>query len=144
MGAVPSPLEWPGTCFPTEKHLKGSLSFSPSLPLSRCSAPLRLSCGYFSSAQCILGKYSGIQEEEMFTIPPPQKREKSKVSNSTCFSLSVSVFKSNFPSVDSWFSFIHRSPRHVRHPPTMNWWVRASLCVCVSVWKATAGPQTPW
>lgn len=123
--AKPSGMAWDMFSH-RETFKRFSFSLPPPPPMSPVS--LRLSCGYFSSAQCILGKYLGIQEEEMFTIPP--KRAKSKVSNYTCFSLSVSIFKYNFPSVDSWLSSFHRSPHHVRHPPTMNWWVRACL-VCV-------------
>lgn len=114
VGAVPSPLEWPGTCFPTEKILKGSLSLS--LFLSGWAVVILVLCSAFWE------NTQAFKRRKCSLFPP--KREERKVFLMTQMLQSFFlIFKSNFPSVDSCVSSSHRSPRHVRHPPTMNWWV---------------------
>lgn len=109
---------------------------------------LLLSCGYFCSAECILGNTQAFRRKCSLPLKKKKKLPKS-VSLSYFSGMSLFVFSSlymiymNSFFIYPWFSsHLHRSPRHVKHPPTMNWWVfawkflHARTCVCVGpLWK---------
>lgn len=102
------------TCFPQRNSQK---AFILKLWLFLCCS------GHF-------GKCSGIQEETFRDVSPPPLLQKHVL----CHFVKLLFFTPLLSFNVIYFSFsTHRSPRHVKHLPTMSWWVWTCACVCVCV-----------
>lgn len=100
------------TCFPQRNSQK---AFILKLWLFLCCS------GHF-------GKCSGIQEETFRDVSPPPLLQKHVL----CHFVKLLFFSPLLSFNVIYFSFsTHRSPRHVKHLPTMSWWVWTCACVCV-------------